>query len=83
MEEIGIEKENLQLIFDSFSRVDIEHTRNILGAGLGLAITKELVSLMGGDISVRSEAGMGSVFTVRITQKIMAQIGAGGMQYGL
>ena len=73
---IGIGKEHLNTIFDSFSRVDIEHTRSILGGGLGLSITKELVNMMQGDISVRSEAGVGSVFTIRVPQRILA-IGPG------
>ena len=70
---IGMKKENLEKIFDSFSRVNIEQTRNILGTGLGLAITKDLVTMMDGDITVRSEVGAGSVFTIRIIQKILAE----------
>ena len=71
---IGIGKESLKGIFESFSRANIERNRNILGTGLGLAITKELVSMMGGDISVRSEEGVGSTFTIRIAQKILSDV---------
>lgn len=71
---IGISKENLQKIFDSFSRADIERNRTILGTGLGLAITKELIGMMGGDIAVRSAEGAGSSFTIRLSQNILSDI---------
>lgn len=76
---IGIGRENMQKIFDSFSRVNIERTRNILGTGLGLAITSKLVTMMGGDVSVRSEEGTGSAFTIRISQKILSEMPGEGM----
>lgn len=71
---IGIEKESLRKIFDSFSRANIDRNRTILGTGLGLAIAKELVSMMGGEITVRSEEGVGSTFTIRLTQKILSDL---------
>lgn len=59
---IGIEQKNLDLLFDSFQQADGSSTRRFGGAGLGLAITRELARLMGGDVGVRSEPGRGSNF---------------------
>ncbi len=67
---MGIRPENLDHIFDSFTRVDLKKNRNIEGTGLGLAITKKLCEGMGGTIKVSSRYGEGSVFTVKIPQKI-------------
>jgi signal transduction histidine kinase len=62
----GIPKQFHQKIFDSFWQVDMSMTREYGGTGLGLAITKQFVDLLGGEISVNSNVGKGSVFTVRI-----------------
>ena len=67
---IGIRAEDLDHIFDSFTRADIRKNRHIEGTGLGLAITKKLCEGMGGSIKVSSRYGEGSVFTVTIPQKI-------------
>lgn len=67
---IGIRKEDLSNMFQNFSRFDLSENRNIEGTGLGLAITHRLIALMGGSIKVDSEYGIGSSFTVRLTQKI-------------
>jgi CheY-like chemotaxis protein/anti-sigma regulatory factor (Ser/Thr protein kinase) len=67
---IGIKKENLGVLFDAFTRVDLLTHRNIEGTGLGLAIAKTLTDLMGGGIQVESELGKGSVFTVVIPQAV-------------
>ena len=67
---IGIHPEDLDHIFDSFTRVDLRKNRHIEGTGLGLAITKKLCEGMGGTIKVSSRYGEGSVFTVTIPQKI-------------
>ncbi|WP_296009718.1 ATP-binding protein [uncultured Adlercreutzia sp.] len=61
---IGMAPEYLATIFDSFSREDSERTSKIEGTGLGMAITKNLVELMGGTISVESELGRGSTFII-------------------
>lgn len=66
---MGISKENLDLLFDSFVRIDEKKNRNIEGTGLGLAITHNLVDMMGGSINVESEVGKGSTFTIKIPQK--------------
>ena len=70
---IGIRKEDLANMFQNFNRFDLSENRNIEGTGLGLAITHRLVSLMGGSIKVDSEYGIGSSFTVRLTQKIAGE----------
>ena len=67
---IGIEKENIPYLFDSFERVGEFDDNRIEGTGLGLTITKQLVNMMGGTISVESEFGKGSIFTVIIPQGI-------------
>lgn len=74
---IGIKKENISHLFDSFSRFNEEKNKYIEGTGLGLAITKQLVDLMNGEIVVTSEYGKGSVFTVSIPQKIISDLKIG------
>ena len=68
---IGIEENNVDKIFDSFTRFDEYKNKYIQGTGLGLAITRELVTALNGDISVSSIYGVGSTFTVTIPQKIV------------
>jgi CheY-like chemotaxis protein len=68
---IGIRQENMEKLFDSFSQVDSSKNRGIEGTGLGLAISQNLCRLMGGDVTVRSEYGKGSVFTALIPQEIV------------
>jgi len=63
---IGMKKEALDYIFDEFRQADMSSTRRYGGTGLGLAIVKRFINLMGGDISVESEVGKGSKFTVTI-----------------
>jgi signal transduction histidine kinase/CheY-like chemotaxis protein/HPt (histidine-containing phosphotransfer) domain-containing protein len=65
---IGISPENIEKLFTDYSQVDTRSNRKIEGTGLGLAITKRLVELMGGTISVESEYGQGTTFTVRLRQ---------------
>jgi len=60
----GISLEQLPHIFDRFFQADHSNTRKSEGTGIGLALVKELVGLLGGNISVESELGKGSVFTV-------------------
>ncbi|MBF0370285.1 MAG: response regulator [Magnetococcales bacterium] len=63
----GIPKEKQTEIFDSFTQADPSTTRNHGGSGLGLTICRRLVKLMGGEISLESEPGQGSCFTVMLT----------------
>jgi signal transduction histidine kinase/DNA-binding response OmpR family regulator len=67
---IGISDEDKNKLFTSYIRVDQKKNRNIEGTGLGLSITKQLVALMDGRISLESEYGMGSKFSVEIPQTI-------------
>ncbi len=63
---IGIPPDQIDKVFDRFYQVDASHTRDQEGTGLGLALTKELVELQRGEITVSSEPGKGSQFTVRL-----------------
>jgi two-component system phosphate regulon sensor histidine kinase PhoR len=63
---IGIPQTALKKIFDPFYRVDTGLRSKASGAGLGLAIVRHLVKLHGGEISVESEPGQGSLFTIRL-----------------
>ncbi|MDR1248871.1 MAG: response regulator [Treponema sp.] len=68
---IGIRQEDTEKLFGSFSQVDSSKNYGIEGTGLGLAISQNLCRLMGGDITVQSVYGKGSVFTARIPQEIV------------
>ena len=63
---IGIPQEKQETIFDRFYQVEDESTRKEGGAGIGLAITRELVQLLDGTIAVRSNPGVGTIFTVKL-----------------
>ncbi|GAA4465337.1 hypothetical protein GCM10023093_17360 [Nemorincola caseinilytica] len=63
---IGIAKEHIDSIFDSFTQAGAETTRKFGGTGLGLTICRQLVSLMGGEMTVQSQLGKGTTFTVTI-----------------
>ena len=67
---IGIKREDLGKLFQSFQQVDSRRNRNIEGTGLGLAISKQLLTLMHGDILVESEYGKGSTFHIKLPQKV-------------
>jgi signal transduction histidine kinase/DNA-binding response OmpR family regulator len=61
---IGIAENKLGILFDEFTQADDSTTRNYGGTGLGLAITKRFCEMLGGTISVRSELGEGTIFTI-------------------
>ena len=63
---IGMDKAFLEKLFDAFSQEDDTTTNRYGGSGLGMAITKRMVDMMGGEIHVESEKGVGSTFTVEI-----------------
>ena len=63
---IGLTAEQQAKLFQEFSQADSLTARRYGGTGLGLAITRKLARMMGGDVTVASEAGKGSVFTVRL-----------------
>jgi CheY-like chemotaxis protein len=66
---IGIKKEDLGKLFKAFQQVDMQTNRYKGGTGLGLSISKNLITLMNGSISVDSEYGKGSVFSISLPQK--------------
>ncbi|MCZ6635761.1 MAG: ATP-binding protein [bacterium] len=66
---IGIKKEHQELIFSEFRQVEETYSRRYEGTGLGLALTRRLVELHGGQIWVESEEGVGSTFTFTVPQK--------------
>jgi CheY-like chemotaxis protein/two-component sensor histidine kinase len=63
---IGIPADQLERIFDAFSQQSGQSSRKYGGTGLGLSISKRLVEMMGGEISLESEIGMGSTFKFRL-----------------
>ena len=68
---IGIRKADLEKMFESFERLDVDKTRAVEGTGLGLAITKQLIESMNGSLKVESTYGEGSTFTVVLPQGMM------------
>jgi signal transduction histidine kinase/AmiR/NasT family two-component response regulator len=67
----GIRLEDMNKLFFDYSQVDVKANRKIEGSGLGLAITKKMLELMDGTITVESEYGKGSIFTVNFKQKFV------------
>lgn len=68
---IGIRKEDIPHLYETFSRVDEKSNLRIEGTGLGLAIAKQLLDLMGGEITVDSIYTKGTVFTIELKQEIV------------
>jgi len=71
---VGISEDKLPYIFDRFYQADDSATRHGEGTGIGLALTKELVKLLGGEIEVESAVGEGSTFTVLLPIKNTAPL---------
>ncbi|MBR4169478.1 MAG: response regulator [Lachnospiraceae bacterium] len=69
---IGIKEDDIKKLFNKFERVDLSQNKTVEGTGLGLAITQSILSLMGGEISVESEYGKGSTFTIILPQNIVS-----------
>jgi len=69
---IGIKEEDISKLFEAFSQADMQKNRKREGAGLGLAITKSLIEMMGGQITVDSVYGQGSIFRA-IIPKILGE----------
>jgi len=68
---IGMTPEQIKIIFDPFIQVESGSTRKYGGAGLGLTITKKIIEMMGGNISVESTPGAGSTFSFEIIFDVM------------
>ena len=73
---IGIPKEKQEYLFRHFSQIDVSHSTRFGGTGLGLVICKEFVNMMGGDIGVTSEEGLGSkfYFTIKLKPQVGRQV---------
>jgi len=65
---LGIKPEDIKDLFKEYAQMNMKVNRKVEGTGLGLPISRQLAELMGGDITVESEYGKGSTFTVRIRQ---------------
>ena len=63
---IGLSNDEIEIIFDDFTRADASNNNDIEGTGLGTTISKQLVELLGGDIGLESEKGKGSTFWVEL-----------------
>lgn len=70
---VGIEKDHLDMIFDRFKQVDKSLSRNAEGTGIGLSLVKSIAQLHGGSISVESEYGKGSKFTVLLPARAVTE----------
>lgn len=70
---IGISPDHLEGLFDAFSQIDEGPSRRFGGPGLGLAITRRLARMMGGDCTVESVAGEGSVFSLTLPLNLRAK----------
>jgi signal transduction histidine kinase/CheY-like chemotaxis protein/uncharacterized membrane protein affecting hemolysin expression len=69
---IGMTPEQVQRLFQEFVQADASTTRKYGGTGLGLAISQRFCRMMGGDITVQSEIGRGSIFTLRLPAEVSA-----------
>jgi signal transduction histidine kinase/CheY-like chemotaxis protein len=73
----GMTPEQLNTLFDEYTRFNLDSNRTTVGTGLGMSITKRLLDMMNGEIHVESEPGKGTVFTIRIPQKRVGTITCG------
>lgn len=71
---IGIERKNFERVFEEFQQVDSSSTRKYKGTGLGLPIARKLARMLGGDLTVESEIGKGSTFTLAVPGKLPSRL---------
>ncbi len=69
---IGIEAKDLETVFTRFAQIENDLTREHQGTGLGLTIAKEMVEVMGGNMTVMSEIGRGTTFSIQISLPVPA-----------
>ena len=70
---IGLTREQMDKLFQDFAQADASTTRKYGGTGLGLAVSRRFCQMMGGDITVTSESGRGSTFTIRLPATVGGQ----------
>ena len=75
---IGLSSDQIVRLFQSFTQADASTTRKFGGTGLGLALTRRFCQMMGGDVTVHSELGKGSVFTIKLPAEVAESIGEPG-----
>ncbi|MDT8369244.1 MAG: response regulator [Longimicrobiales bacterium] len=67
---IGMTPEQVDRLFEAFTQAEASTTRRFGGTGLGLTITRKFCRMMGGDVTVESEEGLGSTFTIRLPRRV-------------
>lgn len=78
---IGMKKEDIDVLFSPFKRIEVQRNRAIEGTGLGMSITSQLLALMGSRLEVESTYGKGSVFSFAVRQNVVGW-GPVGKTYG-
>jgi signal transduction histidine kinase/DNA-binding response OmpR family regulator len=79
---IGMSREQIARLFEVFAQADPSTTRKFGGTGLGLAISRRFCRMMGGDLTVASELGKGSAFTVSLPAEVQPGVLEGGLRDG-